>query len=389
MSLPDPWNLWVRDSAGHRAALITKPDQFAATLNVNDVDVWALTLFRSDPVVDMLIDPGAAIQLLYGTEPVCTGPMLNWVRKYDSSGDFVTISGVSWDTWLGWRLTHPQPATTAPPYNADAYDVFVDTAEAAIIHYVNVNCGPGAIARRQVPGLGAMPTNLGRGATVLGLGRWDTVLSTIQPFADNNGLYFKLVEDPNSVTPAFYLVVDEPADLTLTARFSPGLNNLQSFEYGLAAPTADYAYVGGQDAGTSRPIEEVEDSAAVTKWFGSPIETFVNASDTTDGPTMVQEGEQQLTTMGEQPDYKLTPVSDGPIQFMRDWALGDIVSVLIDNVAVPNTIRSVAVTIDNTGVKAVPSIQSPSSGSALVSHDEHVSVLIDKLHRRLRNIERS
>lgn len=389
MSLPQPWNLWARDSTGVRAGLVTNMDQFAGTLNVNDVDVWALTLFTNDPLVQTLINPGAAIQLLYGAEPVCTGPMLSWARKYDQSGDFVTISGVSWDTWLGWRLTHPQPATTSPPYNADAYDVFVDTAEAAIIHYVDVNCGPSAIGRRQVPGLGAMPTNLGRGATVLGLGRWDTVLATIQPFADGAGLYFKLVEDPSSVTPAFYLVIDTAADLTLSARFSPGLNNLQSFEYGLAAPTGNYAYVGGQDAGTTRPIEEVEDSASVTKWFGSPIETFVSATDTTDPSTLVQEGEQALVSMAEQPDYKLTPVSDGPIQFMRDWALGDIVSVLIDNVAVPNTIRSVALTIDSTGVQAVPSIQTPASGSALTSHDEHVAMLLDKLHRRLRNVERA
>jgi hypothetical protein len=348
------WVVYARDATLTAVAQIADYQRLAAVLRFNDVDSWVLDMDAQAPGASSLMRDGAGIVAVLGSTVVLSGPVTGRERVFDDKQNRLKVTGAGDAVWLTRHEAHPQPATPAPPYNVQGYDVRTGVASTILRQYVDVNVGPSALATRAVPGL-TLAADPVLGTSVTGRARWQPLLELLQLLAIAGGsLGFRLQQSGAGISFSVYA----PTDRTASVIFSTDLRNLAAFAWSEQAPEANYVYVGGGGEDTARTIYEGLDSASIARW--GRVETFRDRRDTTVAAELAQAATDELSQAAGPVSLEMTPIDLSQMSYLTHYTLGDKVTVVMDGVAVQQLIRevSIALTPDD-GAVVVPTIGTP------------------------------
>ncbi|MDX2681112.1 siphovirus ReqiPepy6 Gp37-like family protein [Streptomyces soliscabiei] len=276
-------------------------------------------------------------------------------------------------------LTWPAPASAWSAQPDTAYQLTATNAETIIRTLVNLNCGPGALAARQIPNF-ALGSVAGVGTTTSVTTRLEALLATCRRVAiDGGGLGFRTRQTATQILFDVYA----PADRTATARFSEGLGNLRAVTYKQSAPTVTHALVTGSDQATPRAYVEVADTAAAAAWWR--VEQLVNgtADNDTNGE-LTQDGTEALAGGSAPVELATVTVDTEDLKAGRDYSLGDMVTVALPTgVEVSDVVRSIHLQATPDSGEYVTSLV----GSPEATSDPQMVRLVRELSRRLGRIE--
>lgn len=372
------WTIYVRNQDLGREAQVDDYDSLTCISRFNDVGTWELRLDRRSAAADALTAQGAGIEVRRDDYVVMTGPATRLKRDRSDRSNLLTVSGVDDNIWLERRLAHPQPASSAPPYNSTADDVRTGVGSTIIRQYVNVNLGPGAITPRQLPTLTLAADPL-VGTSINGRARYDQLLELIQKLAIAAGdIGFKIAQDGAGLVFSVYA----PEDKTTSVVFSEGFANLSSFSYESQAPAYTYVYGGGEGEGTAREFVEGQDPTGIANW--GRIEKLVDAREQDDGPDVAQQIDTALQENSEKLSLEITPVDTTNLSYGVHYQLGDIVSAVIDGVLISDIVREVEVKLTaNAAASLTPVLGTPGRNTLLALFEA-----VRDLNSRTRNLER-
>jgi hypothetical protein len=171
---------------------------------------------------------------------------------------------------------------------------------------------------------------------------------------------FRVVQTGTNLQFAAYT----PVDRTGTAVFSPEFGNLRSFSYEQESSEANYIYVGGGGEGTQRTIVEGGDQTSIIKY--GRVEKFRDRRDTTDNTELTQTLNEELTETADRATLRIAPVDTDALQYLRDYNLGDKVTVVVDGVAIQDTVREIHLVLDQRSAERIePMIGTPGTQTAL------------------------
>jgi hypothetical protein len=279
-------------------------------------------------------------------------------------------------------LTWANPAATwaAQPDTA-SYSLTATNAEVIIRTLVNLNCGPGALAARQIPHL-VLDDVAGVGTTTTVNTRFEGLLATCRRVAvDGGAIGFRTRQDGQQIKFGCY----QPRDLTATARFSEGLGNLRSITYKQSAPTVTHALVQGSEveAPADRKFTEIADAAAAAAWWRVEQLVSGSADDDTAGE-LTQEGTAALSDGAAPVELATVTVDTEDLKAGRDFGLGDRVTVALPTgLEVADVVRSIHLqATPGSGEHVTSLVGSPSATS-----DPQIVRLVRELGRRLGRLE--
>lgn len=345
----------------------------------NAVGAWVLTVHASSASAGLLATPQYGIEVVRKSDgaTLLSGPMTKRRRERTADDNKLLVSGPDQNIWLARRKAHPQPATSAPPYNSQDYDVRTGTASTIMRQYVDVNAAGGAITARQVPQL-TLAADPVVGGPVTGKARWQSLLELGQELALAGGnLGFRIVKSGADIVFEVY----QPQDKTEIV-FSEPLGTLAEFEYEATAPTATYLYVGGGGEGTARVIREGPEPDEYSAW--GRFEEFQDRRDTTDTAVLDQERDKTLTEKASVTGLSITPIDKPDQRYRTHYDLGDRVTAVVDGVPIQELITEVKTILTPAGaLYARPTIGTVNRKGVLGAFDR-----LRSLGSRLTNLER-
>lgn len=298
-----------------------------------DVGTWTVTVDGKNPLARRMVEDWGVL-IVDGPLKV-SGP---WEKREYTTGatrDLV-FSGVSELYRLGDDITYPNPGRVISNQDVARW-TRKGAAETVIRDLVRLNVGPDALTERQSPGL-AVLNDLGRGSVVTIDTRLKPVLDEAKAAARAGGVTFDMVRASRSSVPLTFRV---PRDLRRSVRFTKANGGAGEGTLGLEAPTCTVAIVAAQGEGAERDITQT--TAPASAWRRR-IAVLKDRRDTSDsgaidqtGADAIREGAGKATA-----SFKAQEVP-GHI-FGTDFLTGDIVTVVIDGVAVSQPVRAAEVT---------------------------------------------
>lgn len=360
----------------------------------NGVGTWVLDIDARTRPAQYLTQPGYGIDVMRRDGPgrpwtsFFGGRLRHRGRSYSDRKNRLVVAGVD-DNWLlHARLAHPQPATAAPPYNVNTYDIRTGVASTVLRAYVNVNAGPGALTARQWPAL-VLAADPVLGPSITGRGRWQNLLVLLQSLAlRGGGLGFRVVRtDPAPTPPTLSFEVYQPEDRTETAHFSLGLGNLLGFDYDDDAPEATYVVAGGSGEAAARLVREGSDATALAEW--GRIEAFRDRRDIDNAPELDEAITEELAEKAHRGALSFNPIDLLQLQYGRDYDLGDQVLAVIDDVEVADVVREVSIAMrPGEPTRAVPAIGAVDASSVENRLLRRLFARVGRLGHGIENLER-
>jgi hypothetical protein len=359
--------------------------QLDATLRFNEPGSGSLDLVAHPYVMDQL-QPGNRLVVVRDGDIWMGGPMeiptdFSWGvgQGGEAPPGKVTVNFADDLARPAGYLTWPAPASAWSAQPDTARQILATNAEVIIRTLVNENCGPGALAARQIPGF-ALGELAGVGTTTSVNTRFEGLLATCRRVAiDGGGLGFRTRQTSSQIEFEVY----QPADLTATARFSEGLGNLRAVTFKRSAPTVTHALVTGSDQASPRAYVEVADTAAAAAWWR--VEQLVNgtADNDTDGE-LTQDGTEALAGGSAPVELATVTVDTEDLRAGRDFGLGDRVTVALPTgLEVTDVVRSIHLqATPNSGEYVTSLVGSPEATS-----DPQMVRLVRELGRRLGRLE--
>ncbi len=314
------YRLYIRDSSLRRIAEVGDYQKLDLVLRFNEVGSWALDMpGDSDPA--QLLTWGGGLIVTRDGAPFYSGPVEKLNRRWNAKENTLVASGPDDLVYMKRRLALPVPG--GPPYTSQAHDVRTGPAETVIKAYIEANVGTGATADRQVTGL-TVAADTALGTSVTGRARFHNLLKFCQELAlAGNDIGFRVVQ----VGTALEFQAYQPSDKTRVAIFSPGLGNLLAYEYTAEAAEANYVYCAGGGEGTARTIAEDGDDDSIERY--GRVEMFRDRRDTTETAELAQTIDEELARNKQRVKLTLTPIDTPSLAFVGDYALGDLVTVIL------------------------------------------------------------
>lgn len=350
-------------------------------LNFNKPASGSVTL-PARPEYMAQLQPGNRLVLIRDDAIWCAGPLeipqdFTWTIGSDPGE--VTVNFTDDLARIAGYLTYPDPtaAFASQVTASDAtYQLTSTNAETIIRTLVNVNCGPGALAARQIPSL-VLDSVAGVGSTTSITTRFEALLDACRTVASGDGLGFRTRQVGSEIRFGVYA----PADRTATARFSAGLGNLRKVAFQYAAPTATSELVQGGDTG-SRAYVEVTSGDAAT-WYR--VEKLVDQTGTTDANgELTQAGNLAFGDDGVQASLSTETVDTPDLHAGIDYSLGDLVTVeLPTGLEVADLVRTIRLAATPTEGELVTSV----IGSSDQTTATRTVRVIRELGRRLGRLE--
>lgn len=382
--MTSPYKIYVRDSNFNKVAEIDDYQQLVLKPTFNLLGMFTLTMPADSSAALAIIQPKAGIIVNRNGTTIFSGPVNQRNRKWTMDEDVLTLDGYDDNIFLQSRLALPTPS--GPPYTD--YDVRTGPTETVLKQYINYNIGNNATGNRKINI--TTDTDLGRGLSITGRARFQDLLTLSSSLALQGGdLGFRVVQVGNGLQFQVY----QPTDKTQSVFFSPLLGNLLDFEYTEINPTANYFIAGGTGTGASRTTYESGDSDSISTY--GRYESFLDKRDTTATSELQQSVNEALSNDAVQTNLSITPVDTDGIQFMRDYQLGDKVSVILTQPnsqgsqsefqVIQDVIRQVVITISPDGELIQPAIGTPDSLSKSMIG---VFRQMKKFDKRLNNLER-
>lgn len=343
------WAVFARAASGQRTGQVEEHTSIDVTPRFNDVGSYTLKGVPPATVIARgLLAPRAGLEFERDGKVVLSGPITADDRTYNATTDTWDFSGDDDTVFTRWRVVHPQPTTAAPPYTSSAYDVSTGPASTVLLHYIDVNAGPSALARRQIPGL-TLAADPAIGAPLRFGGRWQNLLTIVQWAARLGDIAFTVL--------GLQVQVYQPNDLSDTIVLSTDLGNLAEYRLSRKAPDANFVYVGGGGQGTSRVVRQGQDSPSVAGW--GVIEQFVDRRDTTDTTELDGEITRQLLDKAGPVAITAKPIDLEQMRYGEHYQLGDKVTVIVDGLEVVDRIREVRFVRDANTDTVEPGIGNP------------------------------
>lgn len=349
----------------------------------NGVGAWSLTLPDEHPAVAILKAPSSGVIF---TTPwwVVSGFMTDAVNDAESEDpqSTWTFSGQTDEIILDDPLLFPTPSEVDPALQEDAYNVRIGPAETIIHEYIVANIGSAAPSSRRNPYL-TLGSDLGRGGSQTYSASWDIMIEAIQKIAANAALGFKVTQVADALRFDMYV----PQDRSDTVRMDIFNRTLESVQYGYGAPKLTRAIVGGAGDGPYRKIKlrtSTESGDAEADW-NRIRERFVDArsADTEDeldlaGDKALLDGGATITSVS------VVPVDDTTMIFGKDWFLGDLVGVTVNNQPLKSIVAEGVITGNSDGMKVAAKLGDPSG----FDFESILVAQINGLEQRLRDMER-
>ncbi|MFB8772093.1 siphovirus ReqiPepy6 Gp37-like family protein [Streptomyces broussonetiae] len=334
------------------------------------------------PYVMAQLQPGNRLVVVRDREIWCGGPMeiptdFSWGigGEGEAPPGRVTVSFSDDLARPAGYLTWPAPGSAWSAQPDTAYQLTSTNAEVILRTLINVNCGPGALAARQIPNL-ALGAVAGVGTTVSVQTRLERLLDVCRRVAiDGGGLGFRA----RQVGEQILFEVYAPQDLTSTARFSEGLGNLRAVTYKATAPTVTHALVTASEEAFPRTYLEVADTAAASAWWRVEQLVDTSAADDLNGE-MTQEGTATLAEGAAPVELATVTVDTDDLRAGVHYGLGDRVTVALPTgLEVTDVVRSIHLHAEpDTGERVTSLIGSPDATT-----DPQMVRLVRELGRRL------
>jgi hypothetical protein len=336
------------------------------TKRFNNVGGWTMTLPAEYSMAIELAQPGRGLIVtaqfidngVVTSRILMSGPVTSFSKKEDTDDIQGTYSFIGSDDniVLADALAFPQPSNPDPSTQTVSNDIRTGDAETVLIDYVKYNIGSGAPAARKVPGLTEAP-NEHRGATVSGNARFDKLGKLIGDAALAGGVGFEIVQtSPTDRTFSVYV----PEDKSSYIRMDIENDMLDSTDYGFGAPTGTRFIVAGQGEGIQRQIVQVVTSTTAESDWGRIVEVFKDRRDTADPDELTQDGQTSVDENGRTiTSMSVTPSDNVTMVYAKDWFLGDVVGLVIDEDELTAVVTEAIITVTEDGVLVGATIGDP------------------------------
>ena len=378
------YQIYVRDRNLQRIGVIGDYTKLTYTLHFNEVGKWTLELADGTREAEYLKQVRAQGGGLGGIivereqQFLFSGSIRNLEVTGDwddTEGDILRVEGTDDNGLLATRLAMP------PPYTAVAgtgigYDVFTGRAEAALIHLVRKNGGEESDGPRRILGL-VTATDSGRGSQLTVRSRYHPLIEKLQECALPDDLGFRVMQ----VGQALQFQVYEPHDKSRFVVFSRERRNLAGYRYAVEAPQINFVIGGGTGEETARVFAYLGDEPS-RQLYGM-IEGFDDQRSVSDQTELIKSIHNKMIEQTEKTELEIQPLNVEPNLFMRDYTLGDRVSVEIQGEVIQDLIRSIAVEVTSTGEKITPVIGTPGVGTKFRLFDQ-----VRNLEGRIGQMER-
>lgn len=340
--MADKPTLLIRDGNLRKVGEIDDYTSLTVTSTFNDVGSWQLELSGESaklPLLNPQENPGGGIVVLRGTDVVFSGPVRSFSWSQEGDPGTLTVSGPDDNVALTQRLVWPTPGADID-HQGDFYTHAKADAETVMRDLVDQNAGPSALVARRVPGLALQPVNQHRGRVhAPAKMRFSTLLEELQleAVAAQTGtdrktqLGFRVVQ----VGSALEFQVFASVDRLSYAKFSTDLGNLAGSSYTLTGPAATAVIVGvgsaPTDSGARIATDLLQYERADTVW-PYRVEQFqdfgeITIADADNVERADDAGEQALDQGAGQIGISMSPIDTHLLQFGRDYAVGDWVTV--------------------------------------------------------------
>lgn len=355
----------------------------------NGVGSWSVLLPAEHTAAKFLRKPGTGILItdVKSGEVLMSGPTTRPSSKQTSQDlkGMVTIGGVSDDCilWDGRAWPNPDLLVEA---QTEGHDIRTGNGETVIRQYVSVNIGPGAIADRRslLASKLILEADQGRGGLVTKSARFPKLGELANEIATLTGLRFRVVQRGDNLV----LEIREVEDKTDIIRLDVANGTLDEQSVEFSAPVTTRVIVAGQGEGADRTLimrRSAESTAAETQW-GRIMEEFKDQRNTNDITELEQSGDEILETDGfTRTSVKAVPSNDLTMVYMKDWNLGDRVTVVVDGQETESVVTEAAVVIDHGGMMvgaAIGDVTKFNTAAALQSQ-------VSDTQRRVEQIERT
>ncbi len=379
--MSSPYRVYVRDANRVKIGEVDDYTDLDAIIRFNKVGSFVLTV-PADGAAAALLDWECGIIFQQGSTVIQSGQIASRRFAWDEDEFVLQVAGLDDNVWIEDKVAPAVPS--GPPYDSAEHDVRSGLAETVMRTYVNVNCGPGAIAARQVAGLTLAADGL-RGSNVTGRARFTPLGDLLRSLALAGGdLGWRVIQSGSGLSFEVY----QPTDKTALIKFSPDLGNLRSYEYLEEASEANYVYCGGSGEGIARIIAEGGDNAAIAR-YGRRIEMFRDRRDTADAGELNQTIAEELAQRAATKELRIEPVDTEAVTFLRNYFLGDKVTLVTHGGTITDKVREVRIRLSGrSGAEIEPSVLSPGQSSVLTDPYAGIFDQVRRLKSRLGQLER-
>lgn len=376
----------VRDAGLNRVGRLMPTDLVGAMFitRFNQVGTWSVQLNPNSLIIDALRTPGFGLIVTGPSGVILSGPMRSAKLTQTQANNFGTwqIEGTGDAVVLAERLAYPDPSEADVTAQTQAYDVRTGPAETVLKGYVQDNISAASETSRAILNLD-VETDLARGQSVTGQARFDTLDSLIYPLAQTGGVGYTVAQDGSALKFRVYV----PTDRSASIRMDVFNNKLASSEYSYTGPRATRAIVGGSGEEVDRVFYEgfSTESIATEIVWGRRIETFLDDRSSETTGALDQKAQELLLDNGKTiVTLAVQPTDDVNMRYGVDWFLGDIVTVVVNEIEAVAVVTEVGISIENDGVRIGATIGTPNA-------TDFESKLIDKQTSsdlRISNLER-
>lgn len=380
----------VRNSTLARVGQILPADLrgLELALRYNKIGGWKVSLRGDHPLLETLRSPGSGLIVTGPTGVIISGPTASATYTKTSSDTTGTweIIGTDDSIILGERLAYPVPSTDDLSLQTAAYDTRTGPAETVVKEYVAANMGASAPASRRITAL-TVDTDLGRGQTVKGNARFESLGALAESLLVTSALGFDVIQNGSNLTFNIY----EPVDRSATIRMDVDNLRLTSSTYSYTSPVATRVIVGGSGDGAARILLERSstDSVAAETTWGRRIEVFSDSRSSSASVDLAQSGDEILTDKGKTIEsISVKPSDDETMALGRDWGLGDKVTVVVGTLEVVKVVSEIAIAVTDDGIKIGATVGDPAVASASDPESVIISGMTDQ-EARISNLERN
>lgn len=377
----------VRDPNLNRVGQLRPTDLVGAVFvnRYNNVGTWQVRLASGTAMAELLRQPGYGLIVTGPTGVIISGPTIaaKLEQTVDNSGGDWVIDGADDSILLEERLAYPYPSSADVNGQLSDYDTRSGAAETVIKGYVTSNISLSAGTSRAISYLDVEP-DLGRGSTVSGQARFNTLQELLYPLATTGGIGYTVEQNGDLLEFQVY----QPSDKSDSIRMDLENGKLTKTEYAYLSPKATRAIIGGSGEGETRVFYEGTTTASVlaeAQW-GRRIETFIDERQTGDASVFQQKANEALVEDGTTIiNTSVTPSDDVNMRYGFDWGLGDLVTVVVSDIETTAIVTEIGISVEADGVRIGATIGTP----APVEFESKIVVHAQELDTRISHLERN
>jgi len=377
----------VRDPNLNRVGQLLPTDLVGATFvsRFNNVGSWELTIPNGSALGELIRTPGYGIIVSGPGGVIISGPTLSAELNQtteDPQGTW-TITGADDSLFLAERLAYPTPSTADVTAQTTPRDTRTGPAETVIKGYVDANIGPSAPSSRKITSLTIEPDQ-GRGTQTFATARFRNLQELLYGIASPANIGYTIEQQLDQLVFRVY----QPRDLTALIRMDIANDQLSSADYSYASPRTTRAIVGGQGEAEDRIFIESASSESTTaeSLWNRRIETFIDARGSEEIDQLNQSADEELAENGKtQVNISVSPTDDNNMRYGLDWGLGDLVTIVVDEIEAQSVVTEVGISIQEDGVRVGATVGSPVS----LDFESKLIAKSDNQDQRISNLERN